>query len=320
MTIKKITFLVLIFGLLFPLGKVFAITPNIISTQVNPGVTVAIFEGSVNPGGMTTTAWFEYGTSESLNNFKETVHLHIGSSTFETPIKTSVTGLDANTTYYFRLASDNGQSTAKGKTYSFKTLKDEYLTNTEENTKSENNNDFSYDSTKEFEIVTKNEKVHLGEEVEFLVTFRNKTNRAFEDTRITVELPKGIEFVESNFGKEDNNSIILDVETLIPDQIGSLTVKGVVTNEAEGKDLLVTTAVMTYKVKGSENKEERVDYVKNELTTEINLSASSANFDNNSFLPRTLLDWLTLILVISGLILVGKNLYRDIPSQKVEKH
>lgn len=319
MTIKKITFFVLIFGLIFPLGRAFALTPNIISTKVNPGVTVAIFEGSVNPGGMTTTAWFEYGTSESLNNFKETVHLHIGSSTFETPIKTSVTGLDANTTYYFRLASDNGQSTAKGKIYSFKTLKDEYLTNTEETTKSDDDN-FSYDSTKEFEIQTKNEKVHLGDEVQFLVTFRNKTDRAFENTKITVELPKGIEFIESNFGKEDNNSIILDVETLIPDQIGSLSIKGIVTNEAEGKDLLVTTAVMTYNVKGSESKEEKVDYVTNELVTEINLAASSANFENNSFLPRTLLDWLTLILVISGLILVGKNLYRDIPSQKAEKH
>lgn len=317
---KKVIFFSLIVSLIFPLGRAFALTPNIISTKVNPGVTVAIFEGSVNPGGMTTTAWFEYGTSESLNNFKETVHLHIGSSTFETPIKTSVTGLDSNTTYYFRLASDNGQSTAKGKTYSFKTMKDEYLTEEKVSDNTTKDDGISYDSNKEFEIVTKNEKVHLGDEVQFLVTFRNKTDRTFENTKISVELPKGIEFVESNFGKENNNSIILDVETLIPEQIGSLSIKGVVTGEAEGKDLLVTTAVMTYNINGSDNKEEKVDYVTNELVIDNQLTASSANFDNNNFLPRTLLDWLTLILVISGLILVGKNLYRDIPSQKVEKH
>jgi hypothetical protein len=172
-------------------------------------------------------------------------------------------------------------------------------------------------SGKEFEITTKQSNLHIGDEVQFLITFRNNTGRSFEDTKITVELPKGIEFKESNFGKEDNNTVTFNADILIPEQLGSLTIKGTVTSDAEGKDLLITTAVISYEVSGSTKKEEKVDYVTNKIVEDNSLTAGAINGDQ-SFLPNTLLDWLTLILVVSGLILVGKNLYRDIPIYKKE--
>lgn len=311
---KYINILLAIFGLMFPFGTVFAVTPDIISTKANPGVTIVILEGSVDPNGATATAWFEYGTSETLNNYKETVHLHIGSSNFPTPVKANITGLMPNTTYYFRLASDNGQNTVKGKTYSFTTMKDEYMTEKEEDTNFEED---TYSGKKEFEITTKENNLFVGEEVNFLITFKNNTSRNFEDTKISVELPKGIDFLESNFGKENNNTVTLNVDTLIPEQLGSLSIKGIITSEAEEKDLLVTTAVMTYKISESDKQEEKVAYATNKIKSEdSNLAASSNLSKHNNFLPNTLIDWLTLVLVVSGLILVGRNLYKDLPMQK----
>lgn len=310
---KNIKILLAIFGLMFPFGAVFAVTPDIISTKANPGVTIVILEGSVDPNGATATAWFEYGTSETLNNYKETVHLHIGSSNFPTPVKANITGLTPNTTYYFRLASDNGQNTVKGKTYSFTTMKDEYMTEKE----SENSGEDTYSGKKEFEITTKKSDLFIGEEVHFLITFKNNTSRSFENAKISVELPKGIDFIESNFGKENDNTVVLNLDTLIPEQLGSLSIKGIITSEAEGKDLLVTTAVMTYKISGSERQEEKIAYATNKIKNEeSNLAASSNLSKNDNFLPNTLIDWLTLILVVSGLVLVGRNLYKDLPVQK----
>jgi hypothetical protein len=307
------TFFVFLMVLVLPF-QTFAVTPDVISATVNPGVTIAILEGSVDPNGTTTTAWFEYGTIETLNNYKETVHLHIGSSSYPTPVKANLTGLMPNTTYYFRLATDNGQNTVKGKTLSFKTMKDEYVTG--KNAENDNSNEDTYAGKKDFEITTKENNVSIGGEVNFLVTFKNKTERIFENTKVTVELPKGISYLESNFGEENNGTVLLNVENLLPEQVGSLSIKGRVLNEAKEKDLIITTALLSYKVSGSNKQEEKIDYVTNKIIPIDSNLAASSNLANDSFLPNTLIDWLTLILVIAGLILVGKNIYRDIPLQR----
>ena len=105
---------------------------------------------------------------------------------------------------------------------SFKTMKDEYLTEDNKGG-SEEKEIVILSSGKEFEITTKQTDLHIGDEVQFLITFRNNTGRSFEDTKITVELPKGIEFKESNFGKEDNNTVTFNADILKPEQLGSLT-------------------------------------------------------------------------------------------------
>jgi hypothetical protein len=100
-----------------------------------------------------------------------------------------------------------------------------------------------------------------------------------------------------------------------------MSVKGEIERGAENKDVLVTTAVMTYESGKDNKKNELIDYATNRVkeNKETALAANSAYLESNKFLPNTLLDWLTLILVISGLVLVGKNLYKDLPSPKPEK-
>lgn len=80
----------------------------------------ALLNGAVNPQGAVTSAWFEYGTSPSL-----------GSTTFAQPAGMGVnsilysfalTGLSADTTYYYRAVASNKNGTVYGSILSFRTL------------------------------------------------------------------------------------------------------------------------------------------------------------------------------------------------------
>ena len=81
----------------------------------------AMLSGTVNPNNASTTVWYEYGTksgSYGNNTFTQTV---TGSSA--TTVNTLVSGLSADTTYYYRIAAQNSAGTAYGSEKSFTTSK-----------------------------------------------------------------------------------------------------------------------------------------------------------------------------------------------------
>jgi len=81
--------------------------------------TSATLNGSVNPNGASTNAWFEYGTTYSLGS--QTSSQSVGSGTSNTSTNYSVSGLSNNTTYYFRAVAQNNYGTAYGSILSFTT-------------------------------------------------------------------------------------------------------------------------------------------------------------------------------------------------------
>lgn len=83
--------------------------------------TRATITGTVNPGGNTTTAWFEYSNSNNFNNYKETSHQFIGSQNGDHPLSATITGLVPNTTYYARIVADNGKGIIRGNVITFTT-------------------------------------------------------------------------------------------------------------------------------------------------------------------------------------------------------
>ena len=102
------------------------------AAQVLPTVTTnaaasilsssALINGSVNPNGASTSAWFEWGSSSTLSSYTITSTQAIGSGTLPTAISTSISGLAASTTYYFRAAAQNGAGIQRGSILSFTTL------------------------------------------------------------------------------------------------------------------------------------------------------------------------------------------------------
>ncbi len=109
---------------------------NVFSFTVNapfaaPTVTVAAaasvtsssaaLTGTVNANGVATIAWLEYGTVSNLSGAAATVAQNIGQGTSPVAVGANLTGLAANTTYYFRTAASSSSGTSRSSILSFKT-------------------------------------------------------------------------------------------------------------------------------------------------------------------------------------------------------
>ena len=84
-----------------------------------PYISTVVVKGSVNPNGAATTYWFEYGKTSALGT--KTSKYSIGSGFVKIYTPAYITGLEANTTYYFRLSANNSLGTVNAQTYSFTT-------------------------------------------------------------------------------------------------------------------------------------------------------------------------------------------------------
>ncbi|MBI3411149.1 MAG: hypothetical protein HY040_22675, partial [Planctomycetes bacterium] len=80
----------------------------------------ATLNGTVNPNGVTTTAWFEYGTTTSYG--LSTAGQSIAAGSTAVSVSTSISGLSVNTTYHFRIDAANNGGTSLGTDASFTTL------------------------------------------------------------------------------------------------------------------------------------------------------------------------------------------------------
>jgi CubicO group peptidase (beta-lactamase class C family)/lysophospholipase L1-like esterase len=85
------------------------------------GFDGAILNGTVNPNGSETTAWFEWGTDPSLSTFLSTTSQSLGQGRAVVAVSQSVTGLLPEATYYFRIAASGSAGTMKGTILSLKT-------------------------------------------------------------------------------------------------------------------------------------------------------------------------------------------------------
>ncbi len=79
----------------------------------------ATLNGTVNPNGSSTTAYFQWGTSTSYGN--TTSSQSIGSGASSVAISANLSSLTAGTTYHFRVVATNSAGTAYGADATFKT-------------------------------------------------------------------------------------------------------------------------------------------------------------------------------------------------------
>ena len=81
----------------------------------------ATLGGNVNPNGADTVVWFLYSTNSSMSGAVSTPQQDIGSGTAGLPASANITGLIANTPYYFQVAAQNSAGTSYGSILSFTT-------------------------------------------------------------------------------------------------------------------------------------------------------------------------------------------------------
>jgi len=76
------------------------------------GGTTATLNGIVNPGGLATDWWFEYGTTTSYGSKTETTAA--GSGSANVSVSKSLNGLTPATTYHYRLVAKSADGTTNG--------------------------------------------------------------------------------------------------------------------------------------------------------------------------------------------------------------
>jgi phosphodiesterase/alkaline phosphatase D-like protein len=95
--------------------------PPVVTT--NPATLIASFSarlnGSVDPHGLTTSVYFQYGTTTSYG--LTTAHQSHSGNTYVN-ISASISSLSVNTVYHFRIVATNGSGTRYGSDRTFTTL------------------------------------------------------------------------------------------------------------------------------------------------------------------------------------------------------
>jgi hypothetical protein len=103
--------------------KTFKTLPAIQSLQTNPatgvGAKVATLNGSYLGDADTTSYYFKYGTSPSYGS--TTPITSAGNPTGTTPLSASISGLDLEMTYHYRIVATNSLGTTEGADQTFKT-------------------------------------------------------------------------------------------------------------------------------------------------------------------------------------------------------
>ena len=94
-----------------------------VSTSSATGITSTSAElnGTVNPNGLQTNTWFEYGTSSSLSSYMTTLQESAGDGMSTVNVDQIITGLTSGQTYYFRIAASNEGGLGKGSIRGFET-------------------------------------------------------------------------------------------------------------------------------------------------------------------------------------------------------
>ncbi|MBI5678109.1 MAG: carboxypeptidase regulatory-like domain-containing protein, partial [Planctomycetes bacterium] len=86
-------------------------------SAINVTTNSATLSGTVNANGLSTTAWFEYGTVKGSYGSKSSTQGVSGST--DTTVSITITGLTAGTTYYYRIAAQSNSGTSFGEEMSF---------------------------------------------------------------------------------------------------------------------------------------------------------------------------------------------------------
>ncbi len=92
-------------------------SPRVDTNAASNIATVSMrFNGEVNPNGDTTRFWFEYGVDSLLGSLLgSTTKTNVaGSGTSNVSVSTTVTGLSANTRYYYRVVAENSYGVVRG--------------------------------------------------------------------------------------------------------------------------------------------------------------------------------------------------------------
>ena len=214
-----------------------------IVTTVQPTVVqpnVAVLTSRVNPNGLFTTTWFEYGFTQNLG---QTTQLQsIGSNNVTSDVLQVLSGLTSNRIYYFRAVAQNPQGTIYGNILSFTTpINTTPTTPVIPGTPTTSNG-----VTLETKINIQNPEP--GNEIEYAVTYKNGGSASIRDAVVKVILPAEVEFVSANqwLTSQTANNLVFTIGTVGARSEGTIIIKGRVDRGAKDRAVLIFASTLEY--------------------------------------------------------------------------
>ncbi len=263
----------------------------------------AVLNGVVsNPSYTNTNTYFEYGTTTNLG-YKTATRTISGSSSFSE----TISGLSPGTTYYFRLVSNCSTGSPYGNISTLKTASNiapAVITPVYQNVINYIGTGTS--SPIQLKIENRFEFVARGDDIDYVITYKNIGKTTLKDPVIQVVVPRGIFMKNASEGTFSNENHILTVplQDLVRNAEGVIYLDAQVNSIPLGTEKFVTTAVLVY-TNPSKVQESATAYVLN--IPKNNNSNLSALVLFGYFLPGSLIGWLLLLLIILIIILVTRR-------------
>jgi len=297
------------------------------NTTFATGITgsSAVLNGvSINETNASSVSYFEYGTSSGnlgLGTSSNTVSA--GQTLYNSK---TVTGLLANTTYYYRIVTGD----VKGQIKSFRTGSNTGTvvitnttstttnTNTATTTKVDNGGGegiiyLALDITPDFE------NVYEGDTINFDVDYRNLYNGDLEDVIIHVRFPEEIEFRKATQGfySDLDRTLTVDLGDLEDDEEGTILIQTDVLGRLNNQDIAVTTAEGTYDHPTIENAQG--SSLAHALNTILEDRATLGAFALGAGIFPGVFGWLILILLVLVIVWISRKIYNDHNDRKNQK-
>lgn len=274
--------------------------------------TSAVLNGVSKAGNSSASSYFQYGTT--TGNIGSSVGYQTVSSCGSLYNSYNLTGLQPNTTYYYRIVTGSTHGEIKSFTTPAKSIvvipqpPKPKPTPTPKPTDDDGSLIYlALDITPDFE------NVYEGDTVNFDVDYRNLYNGTLEDVVINVRFPEEIEFRKSTQGvySELDRSLAIELGDLKDDEEGTILIQADILGRLNGQGVVVTTAEGTYVHPIIENAQG--SSMAHALNT---ILEKQSVFDFDSL---GIFGWLILILLILLIIWISRKIYHDHEDRKNQK-
>ncbi len=197
-------------------------------SNVRPNAVV--LQGRIDPGTRTATMWFEYGTSAFDLRWRSTsitVPAHIGFRDYSI----TLSGLSANTLYFYRAVAQNAHGTGHGEVRFFTTTSTRRAPVARDPAPeprveicpvaiNNETNVFLDPSVSSLEV-------RGGETIHYVLTYRNASRGRITNASIRVFLPFESEYVDSSIqpSSRTGNNLVFDIGDIERGHQGAITIK-----------------------------------------------------------------------------------------------